>query len=365
MVFVGTYGREVGGVRYGLGVFLEWPLYVSAQPKRYARATLRRPAKAVEAVRPTRIVVVLPPEGARDLEAAEWVTSVRGKTVVMFQNGMAEATTPCRQGVPDMLRRIHAAPPDWGQRDRAWRQPPAQAWSLDRRMQCPSPYLDEQWGFFDVIQSPVYSTSPPDARIREAFEWHFGIGAYARSLGVIAPGYNTVISYAIRKVLGYRPSLETVELAMGTLRARVWDGARASFEAARAARVWSYTAGPDNGILQQTEADRTAQMLFERNQRKGKRKRSGRAAGLYSGGTNTETTKKKRKKQNSQTASGQSGGLRRSARSRKRRSDPVFFWNFKDTYVLALDEISAPTMTHCLIADRMKKRKLAHMLKLV
>jgi hypothetical protein len=103
-------------------------------PKRYARATLRRAAKAVEAVRPTRIVVVLPPEGARDLEAAEWVTSFRGKTVVMFQNGMAEATTPCRQGVPDMLRRIHAAPPDWGQRDRAWRQPPAQAWSLDRRV---------------------------------------------------------------------------------------------------------------------------------------------------------------------------------------------------------------------------------------
>ena len=173
-----------------------------------------------------------------------------------------------------------------------------------------------------------------------------------------------MISYAIRKVLGYRPSLESVEQAMGTLRARVWDGARASFEAARAARVWSYTAGPDNGILQQTEADRTAQMLFERSRGKGSRKRSGRAAGLYSGGRNTKK-KKKSKHQQSETASGQSGGLRRSARSRKRRSDPEFFWNFKDTYVLALDEISAPTMTHCLIADRMKKRKLAHMLKLV
>jgi hypothetical protein len=227
-------------------------------------------------------------------------------------------------------------------------------------MQCPSSCLDEQWGFFDVIQSPVYSTSPPDARVREAFESHFGIGAYARSLGVIAPEYSTVISYTIQKVLGYRPNLDAVEQAMGTLRARVWDGARASFEAAR---VWSYTAGPDNGILQQTEADRTAQMLFERSRRKGSRKRSGRAAGLDSGGRNT--SKKKKKNKSSTTASGQSGGLRRSARSRKRKSDPVFFWNFQDTYVLALDEISAPTMTHCLIADRMKKRKLAHMLKLV
>jgi hypothetical protein len=36
-------------------------------------------------------------------------------------------------------------------------------------------------------------------------------------------------------------------------------------------------------------------MLFERNQRKGRRKRSGRAAGLYSGGRNTEKKKKKRK----------------------------------------------------------------------
>ena len=44
---------------------------------------------------------------------------------------------------------------------------------------------------------------------------------------------------------------------------------------------------------------------------------------------------------------------------------PAFHWNFKDTYVLALDEIIAPTMIHCLIADRMKRRKLAPLLKLV
>jgi hypothetical protein len=102
-------------------------------------------------------------------------------------------------------------------------------------------------------------------------------------------------------------------------------------------------------------------MLFERS--------GGRGAGSGQGGRSLLWWKKheqeKEKEKSSEPASGQSGGLRRSARSRKRRSDPVFFWNFQDTYVLALDEISAPTMTHCLIADRMKKQKLAHMLKLV
>ena len=211
-------------------------------------------------------------------------------------------------------------------------------------------------GFFDVGQSTVYASPPRIACIRDAFDRHFHVESYARQVGLVAPAYSVVISYAMQQALGYRPTLRAVDEAMTTIRGRVWDGARASFEAARAARRWAYTANPD-GRLSQAEDDRSAQLIFERGPGRHKRKKKA---------SKSAANTKKRRTVGGGTAGGRMGHPpRRSSRCRKRRADPVFFWNFKDTYVLALDEVTAPTMIHCLIADRMKRRKLAPMLKLV
>ena len=230
-----------------------------------------------------------------------------------------------------------------------------QAWALDRRGERQSGVLRDHWGLFDVAQSTVYASPPHIAHVRDEFDRHFHMGVYARQVGLVAPGYSIVIGHAMQRALGYRPTLRDVDAAMTIIRGRVWDGARACFEAAREARRWAYTADPD-GRMSLAEEDRSAQIIFERVRGRHKRKRKApkSAAGA------------KKRRMMDDGAGGRKGHPpRRSLRCRKRRADPAFHWNFKDTYVLALDEIIAPTMIHCLIADRMKRRKLAPLLKLV
>jgi hypothetical protein len=120
---------------------------------------------------------------------------------------------------------------------------------------------------------------------------------------------------------------------------------------------------PDGGLTRQTdgrmsqaEGDRSAQLIFERARGRHKRKRKA---------PKSAASAKKRRVVGDGAGARMGHPPRRSPRCRKRRADPAFHWNFKDTYVLALDEVTAPTMIHCYIADRMKRRKLAHMLKLV
>jgi hypothetical protein len=323
-------------------------------PRRYARAAARRAVRATETSRPTRVVVLFPGELAPDdLKRAEWVASARGMTVAMFQNGLAETVTPSRHVVTGMLWEMRLPSPRWGQRDRTWEQPPGQAWGLDRRGERRKTVLAGHWGLFDVAQSTVYASPPRVMCVKDAFDKHFRVDPYGRQVGLVAPAYSAVISYAMQQALGYRPTLRAVDAAMTVIRGRVWDGPRASFEAARAARRWAYTANPDSR-LSQTEEDRSAQLIFERG-RKRKRRSSKRTVDA-----------KKHRMLDGAVANGRTGQPpRRSSRCRKRKADPAFFWNFKDSYVLALDEVSAPTMIHCLIADRMKRRRLAPLCKLV
>jgi hypothetical protein len=65
------------------------------------------------------------------------------------------------------------------------------------------------WGLFDVAQGTVYASPPRIAHIRDEFDRHFRVEMYARQVGLAAPGYSAVISFAMQTALGYRPTLRT------------------------------------------------------------------------------------------------------------------------------------------------------------
>ena len=215
-------------------------------PGRYVTAAVWRAVLAMEATRPARIVIICGGDmNLCDLERAEWVASGQGKTIAMFQNGMAETTTPSRELITDMLQEMRLPPPRWGRKTRCWKQPPVQAWALNRRGERRGGVLRDHWGLFDVAQSTIYAPPPRATHVSDEFNKHFRVGLYARQVGLVAPGYSIVIGHAMQEALGYRPSLQAVETAMTSIRGRMWDGARACFEAAREARRWAYTADPD------------------------------------------------------------------------------------------------------------------------
>ena len=149
------------------------------------------------------------------------------------------------------------------------------------------------------------------------------VDVYARRLGVLPQAYAFTLGYAIEKLTGNRQSLKDVGQLLDEVRLREWDRSKAAFRAARAAREWSYFSDPQNTVLM-TENDREALRRFE-CERNGSRR-----------------PRKRRKKQRTETTR-ETRHVRRSNRKRKRPQNHDFFWNFQDTYVMDLDEASAPT----------------------
>ena len=161
----------------------------------------------------------------------------------------------------------------------------------------------------------------------------------------------------MEKANGERPSLKVVSSAMQSLRAAMWGSACAAFRAAHAARVWVYGSDPEEAVLS-TEDDRLAQWLFERGRRKmpsvKKRKHATTPAPARQQ-RRWKPTSRKRARTNGPASP--SPPARRSSRGRvPRKASDAFFWNFKDEYVQALDELTAPTSGRIHTRNARRKR---------
>ena len=166
------------------------------------------------------------------------------------------------------------------------------------------------------------------------------MNVYARRLGVIPQSYSYALGYALQRHTGERPTLKALAQLLRDMRLQVWDSAKAAFKAAQQARVWSYFCDPTSH-MDEAERQREAWRRFEnRNRRRGSRRSA-----------------KRRRVRHEQPAA---PPTRRSARRPRARLDPDFHWNLQDTYVLDLDEYTAPTglSMHAAIADRMKRHRL-------
>ena len=122
---------------------------------------------------------------------------------------------------------------------------------------------------------------------------------------------------------------------------KIWDATVRTFRAARAAREWAYTQGPDHDELGHIEDDREALRRFQRSRQRRRTRKTKRT--LRPANENAHVP------------------ARRSSRKKKRkRNDENFYWNFNDVYVLALDEYTAPTgrSIHTAIADRTLRKRL-------
>ena len=140
------------------------------------------------------------------------------------------------------------------------------------------------------------------------------LDSYVRRIGVLPDSYRFLLGDVMHHLTSVRPTLKQMEEAIETVRSHLWTNAYRSFNIARASRDWVRSSDPLQ-LLQRSDEDRLAQLLFERDQ---ETKRDSDAF--------------------AQKARGRKRKRSRSARPRKRRLDPEFYWNFGDTYVQALDE---------------------------
>ena len=198
----------------------------------------------------------------------------------------------------------------------------------------------------------IWSSSPLGRHARDALAGANANSDYTRRLGLVPNSYGATIAGAIEKATGRKPTLKTVANALDALRASLWDSASASFRAAHDARTWVYENDPADRLLE-VEEDRYAIFLFERerNKRRGIRRPRKRI------NTRVKHQLKASKGKRGKRASRQP--TRRSVRTRMRKKDAAFYWNFGDEYVQALDEVSAMTSgrIHALYAFRKGRAK--------
>ena len=320
-----------------------------------ASAVLRKAHRAAKAHRPTRVVVVLhvaAPPRHWAIQHAEWVARGPRLMVLLFQNEIAEAVLPCRNRLAELCSSL-GLDARVNVQGRAWPTVPDSAWSLRRAWKrdgagtesCPS------WhSFFDIgratgVPSRMAYLSK-DAR--GAARGLNDTSVYARRLGVVCGQYSNVLRDVMSRpeVTGKPASFAAVDAALLVLRTAMWDSARAAFRAARQARVWMYENDPCNQILQ-GEEDRVAQRLFEL--------RRNRARGIYPRRQRVSKGAFRRRSNQPRCAP----VVRRSSRQRRRPMSTDFHYNWGSDYVMALDEIDAPTNSgmHPEIADRMKRAR--------
>ena len=298
----------------------------------HVEKTFARARREVHSNRPTRIVLVLHnthilPHCTQGAEVT--ATSASGdSTIVLFQNALAEAVSPCRAKLPSLWQSLDLTPTQ-GSVQRARRLPANDiATWLDRANREPSRLrLNAAMSWFDCISisAPRLEEVPivtNDAKRAQADLMK--LDSYVRRIGVLPDSYRFLLGDVMHHLTSVRPTLKQMEEAIETVRSHLWTNAYRSFNIARASRDWVRSSDPLQ-LLQRSDEDRLAQLLFERDQ---ETKRDSDAFARKARG---------RKRKRSQS-NGDTQHSRRSARPRKRRLDPEFYWNFGDTYVKALDE---------------------------
>ena len=108
-----------------------------------ARKAMWKAVEAVCAHRPTRVVIQLGslgiPGSHAALQQAEWVGEIGGELVMLFQNELAEAVSPCRSRLRAITRQGEQR---WNVRGRAWpsrRLPPGASAAITAHQRSPSP----------------------------------------------------------------------------------------------------------------------------------------------------------------------------------------------------------------------------------
>lgn len=250
---------------------------VDAADEHMARRALRKAEQAAEAYRPTRVVLILPrltsvTSHRVTSSCAHWVGLTASLCIVLIQNELAEAVSPCFSRVRELQHSLRMDVRDcrWNWRGLRWPELEAGAWCLNRASRVPGRPLEGWRRVFDIGQDEIPEDVPPTPsgtpharrhRAVKAIRAANLVPAYARRLGVIPSVYADALGYAIEVATGERPSLKTVTKALTQLRESSWDMAAAAFRHARAARSWVYTSDPSRAI-NNTEEDRRAQWLY-------------------------------------------------------------------------------------------------------
>ena len=322
----------------GSGWNLDWDgQFILITPEgQHWRGAARKARKAIaKLLRPTRIAILLSAAdvgNSQALKGAHWIAEGEGKILALFQNALAEAVSPCLEKLPALSSRLGNWKGTRGTTDRKWPPLTDAAWCLDRGRRSVNRPI-RSWGkYVDVGTGVLPQVRTFPRLVKRAIKHTNDCSEYSRRLGVLDPSYGNVLDAVVTKATGSRPSLKETENSLTALRASLWDAAVSSFKAAHQARKWVYSNDP-NGGLARAENDRRAQWLFELQQKA--RKESSKSSG--------KKTKKPTRRRSTRTLS-------------RSHFQSDFWWNPQDQYVLALDEVNAPTSgnIHTRISDRSK-----------
>jgi hypothetical protein len=352
---------------------------LATPPVEQAARALQRALAATAAHRPTRVVVAFPKARASQshtIIGAHWIGHTHEMMFALFQNGLAEAVSPCREKLRDLASRQCVVKQEWDVNECAWPGLSLKAWSLDRARRSPHRPILGWAQYFDAgdlsgVGSDFMLSLFSGAELRYVCQ----LSKYTRRLGVLPDNYGSVLSEAIEKATGQRPSLRRVSSALDSLRASLWNSASAAFRTARAARAWVYDNDPKDTV-DNAESDCLAQRLFERKRDAPRiangpkqplpeihyRYRRRKVQSQIDSDKAQSSTRAVATSQEQNAPKQTETRVRRSTRGRiPKRLSGVYWWNLADTYVQALDEMNAPTSgrIHARNAERKRRARRA------
>lgn len=189
-------------------------------------------AKATASLRPTRVVLALPPARYSlpfDLSLSDGCT-----TVLVFQNSAADALAPLTATVPSLRRDWEVR---WGQGPGPCPAPPPEAFTLRRRPPSLSYSETQAWLRNCLLEDGAPPTLSPPSLVAEALRDLSGVSAYTKRLGVLPDSFIHILSHAARDTVS-PPSLHSLSSMLSGIRLKLWEASLLCVRAAHSARCW-------------------------------------------------------------------------------------------------------------------------------